>query len=161
VRALLQHAEVRPIGLGARDTLRLEAGLPLYGHDIDEATSPVEADLAWAIPERRRAEANFPGARRILDELAHGVRRKRVGLRPEGRTIARDGTRIRARDGKDIGIVTSGGFGPSVGGPIAMGYVATEFANEGERLELVVRGNNIVARVVALPFVPHRFRRRT
>jgi aminomethyltransferase len=161
VRALLQHAEVLPIGLGARDTLRLEAGLPLYGHDINETTSPVEADLVWAIPERRRAEANFPGARRILDELAHGPRRKRVGLRLDGRTIARDGTRVLARNGQEIGVVTSGGFGPTVGGPIAMAYVATEFANVGGSVELVVRGNNIPARVVALPFVAHRFRRRT
>jgi aminomethyltransferase len=160
VRTLLEEPEVLPIGLGARDTLRLEAGLPLYGHDIDETTSPVEADLAWAIPERRRAEANFPGARRILDELAHGARRKRVGLRPEGRTIARDGTRILARDGKEIGVVTSGGFGPTVGGPIAMGYVATDFANEGDIVDLVVRGKSVAARVVAMPFVAHRFRRR-
>jgi aminomethyltransferase len=161
VRAILKHAEVLPIGLGARDTLRLEAGLPLYGHDIDETTSPIEADLAWAIPERRRAEANFPGARRILDELAHGTRRKRVGLRPQSRTIARAGTRMLARDGKEIGVVTSGGFGPTVGAPIAMGYVATEFANAGDIVELVVRGNKVAALIVPMPFVAHRFRRRT
>jgi aminomethyltransferase len=161
VRTLLKHAEVLPIGLGARDTLRLEAGLCLYGHDIDETTSPVEADLAWTIPERRRAEANFPGAKRILGELAHGARRKRVGLGPQSRTIARAGTRILARDGKEIGVVTSGGFGPTVGAPIAMGYVTTEFANAGDIVELVVRGNKVAALIVPMPFVAHRFRRRT
>ena len=160
VRTLLQEPEVLPIGLGARDTLRLEAGLCLYGHDIDETTSPIEADLAWTIPERRRAEANFPGARRILDELAQRVRRKRVGLRPESKIIARGGTRILARDGKEIGLVTSGGFGPTVGAPIAMGYIATDFANAGDIVDLVVRGKNNAAHVVAMPFVPHRFRRR-
>jgi aminomethyltransferase len=160
VRTLLQEPEVLPIGLGARDTLRLEAGLCLYGHDIDETTSPVEADLAWTIPQRRRAEANFPGARRILEELAHGVRRRRVGLKPQGRTIARGGARILDRDGKDIGLVTSGSFGPTVGAPIAMGYIATDFANEGNIVDLVVRGKSIAACVVAMPFVAHRFRRR-
>ena len=121
--ALLGEPEVAPIGLGARDTLRLEAGLCLYGHDIDETTTPVEAGLAWTIARRRRAEGGFPGAATILRQLAEGPSRKRVGIRPDGRAPAREGTAILDPGGNPVGRVTSGGFGPSLGAPIAMGYV--------------------------------------
>ncbi len=156
-RALLAAPEVRPIGLGARDTLRLEAGLCLYGHDIDTATSPVEAGLAWTISRRRREEGDFPGAARILRELAEGPARVRVGIRPEGRAPAREGTAVRDAMGVAVGAVTSGGFGPSVGGPVAMGYVARAAATPGTALFLDVRGKALPARVAPLPFVPHRY----
>src|SRR5207248_7010578 len=120
---LLAEPEVAPIGLGARDTLRLEAGLCLYGHDIDETTTPIEAGLAWTIGKRRRSEGGFPGAAIILRQLAEGTARKRVGIRPDGRAPAREGTAIVDPAGNSIGQVTSGGFGPSVNAPIAMGYV--------------------------------------
>ncbi|MCB1520885.1 MAG: glycine cleavage system aminomethyltransferase GcvT [Hyphomicrobiaceae bacterium] len=150
---------VQPIGLGARDSLRLEAGLSLYGHELDETTSPIEAGLAWSIQKRRRSDGGFPGADRIRRELSDGPRRKRVGIQPEGRAPARDGTEILSENGDKIGVVTSGGFGPSVGGPIAMGYVAAQHASPGTPLNLMVRGKPLPARVVALPFIPHRFRR--
>ncbi|HEX9810414.1 MAG TPA: glycine cleavage system aminomethyltransferase GcvT, partial [Alphaproteobacteria bacterium] len=154
---LLDQPEVLPIGLGARDSLRLEAGLCLYGHDIDETTSPIEADLAWIISRRRRAEGGFPGAERILKELAEGPARLRVGIRPEGRRPVREGTPIADDAGRAAGTVTSGGFGPSLGAPVAMGYVASPAAAEGTVLGLEVRGKTIPARVAALPFVPHRY----
>jgi aminomethyltransferase len=154
---LLVMPEVKPIGLGARDSLRLEAGLCLYGHDIDTSTSPVEAGLTWSIGKRRRTEGGFPGAERILRELAEGTARKRVGLLPEGRAPAREGAVIAARDGRAVGAVTSGGFGPSVGGPIAMGTVETALATPGTELTLMVRDKAIPAKVVPLPFVPHRY----
>jgi aminomethyltransferase len=156
---LLDSADVKAIGLGARDSLRLEAGLCLYGHDIDETTSPVEAGLSWSIQKRRRTEGGFPGAPRIQAELANGPSRSRVGLLPEGRAPAREGAQIRAADGTEIGTVTSGGFGPTVNGPIAMGYVSRRFAEPGTPVVLVVRGKELVAKVAALPFVPHRYRR--
>jgi aminomethyltransferase len=156
---LLAEPEVRPAGLGARDSLRLEAGLCLWGHDIDETTSPVEADLGWAIGRRRRAEGGFPGAAVILRQLAEGPARKRVGIRPEGPVPAREAAPIVDAEGRDIGRVTSGGFGPSIGGPIAMGYVETAHAAPGTALTLVVRGAARPAHVVALPFVPHRYLR--
>ena len=157
-RALLEHPDVAPIGLGARDSLRLEAGLCLYGHDIDETTTPVEADLVWAIAKSRRERADFPGAARILQQLAEGPARRRVGIRPEDRTIAREGTPIRDAAGERvIGRITSGGFGPSVDGPIAMGYVESAAAEAGTPLGLEVRGKLRPARVAALPFVPHRY----
>ncbi|MDA5193366.1 glycine cleavage system aminomethyltransferase GcvT [Govanella unica] len=158
--ALLGEPEVEPIGLGARDSLRLEAGLCLYGHDLDPATSPVEAGLMWAIPKRRREEANFPGAARVLSELASGPSRRRVGLKPEGRIPAREGAEIVDADGQVIGLVTSGGFGPSVNGPIAMGYVAPAHVAVGTRVGLLVRGKAIPAEVVALPFVAPRYVRK-
>ena len=133
-RALLAEPEVAPIGLGARDSLRLEAGLCLYGHDIDATTSPAEADLGFAIAKRRREEGGFPGAERILRELADGPPSKRVGLTLDGRAPAREGAAIKTRDGRHIGVVTSGGFGPTVGGPIAMGYVDADFAAPGTGL---------------------------
>jgi aminomethyltransferase len=153
---LLAEPEVRPVGLGARDSLRLEAGLCLYGHDIDATTTPVEADLAWTVARRRRAEGGFPGAEVVLRELAEGPRRKRVGLRPQDRAPAREGTAIAGPDGAAIGRVTSGGYGPSVGGPIAMGYVETAHAAPGTGLSLIVRGTPRPGHVVRLPFVPAR-----
>ncbi|MEC9369068.1 MAG: glycine cleavage system aminomethyltransferase GcvT [Pseudomonadota bacterium] len=155
-RKLLSHEDVAPIGLGARDSLRLEAGLCLYGHDIDTATSPVEADLAWAIGKRRREEGGFNGAARILKELEKGPSRLRVGIRPDGKAPAREGTEIRI-DNEQAGTVTSGSFGPSLGAPVAMGYVPMAASQAGTALELIVRGQVRPARVAALPFVPHRY----
>jgi len=159
VERLLDDPRVKLAGLGARDSLRLEAGLCLYGHDIDETTSPVEAALTWSIPRRRREEGGFPGAARIAAEIAEGPKRRRVGIKPEGRAPAREGTEIREPGGAVIGRVTSGGFGPTVEGPIAMGYVEPRFAEPGTKLELIVRGKELAANVVPLPFVPHRYRR--
>jgi aminomethyltransferase len=158
-RRLIAEPEVSPIGLGARDSLRLEAGLCLYGHDIDETTTPIEADLAWTIGKRRRAERGFPGAATILRQLAEGTSRKRVGIRPDGRAPAREDTEIVDDAGNILGKVTSGGFGPSVGGPVAMGYVDAAHAMEGRALQLLVRGAARPARVVRLPFVPTRYYR--
>ncbi len=157
VERLLSEPSVKPIGLGARDSLRLEAGLCLYGHDIDTTTSPVEAALTWSIQKRRRAEGGFPGAERIQREIAEGASRLRVGIKPDGRAPAREGTEIRSADGAPIGKVTSGGFGPSVNGPISMGYVAKEFAAPGTAVQLVVRDKPLPAQVVTLPFVPHNY----
>jgi aminomethyltransferase len=158
-RRLLAEPVVKPIGLGARDSLRLEAGLCLYGHDIDETSTVIEADLAWAIQKRRRSEGGFPGAGVISRELAAGARRKRVGIKPDGRAPAREGTEIIDDDGAVVGRITSGGFGPSVDGPIAMGYVATASAALGTGVRLIVRGMPRPARIVPLPFVPHRYYR--
>jgi aminomethyltransferase len=157
---LLKDGRVRPIGLGARDSLRLEAGLPLYGHDLDDTTSPVEADLGFAIAKRRREEGGFPGADRIARELRDGPSRKRVGLMVDGKAPAREGTEIRDATGRRIGIVTSGGYGATVGGPIAMGYVETASSAPGTAVTLVVRGKDLPARVAPLPFVPHRYFRK-
>jgi len=158
-RALLAEPEVLPIGLGARDSLRLEAGLCLYGHDIDEGTMPIEANLSWVIGKRRKMTRDFPGADRIMEELLSGPPRMRVGLKPEGKAPAREGTEIVSKNGTNIGRVTSGGFGPSVGGPIAMGYVDNEFAADGTEVALMVRGVPRAAHVVPLPFVTHRYKR--
>jgi aminomethyltransferase len=158
-RRLLEEPEVLPAGLGARDSLRLEAGLCLYGHDIDETTTVIAADLGWTIQKRRRAEGGFPGAAVILRELASGAAQKRVGIRPEGRAPAREGTEITAMDGTIVGHITSGGFGPSADGPVAMGYVAAAEAALGTRLRLLVRGTPRPARIVPLPFIPHRYHR--
>lgn len=160
-RLLLSDAAVQPIGLGARDSLRLEAGLCLYGHDIDETTSPVEAALVWSMQKRRRAEGGFPGAQRIQKELADGPARLRVGIAPEGRAPAREGTEILAASGEKIGTVTSGGFGPTRNGPVAMGYVAAAHAKSGTPVQLVVRGKPLAAAVTDLPFVPHRYARKS
>jgi aminomethyltransferase len=157
--ALLADERVRPVGLGARDSLRLEAGLCLYGHDIDESTSPVEAALNWSIGKRRRAEGGFPGYARIRDELANGPSRKRVGLVLEGRQPAREGAEIATPAGDIVGRVTSGGFAPTLQKPIAMGYVATAYAGVGNRLNIVVRGKPLAATIVAMPFVPNRYKR--
>jgi aminomethyltransferase len=156
--ALLAHAEVKPVGLGARDSLRLEAGLCLYGHDLDPTTSPIEADLAWTIQKRRREAKDFPGAKRILREYELGAARKRVGIRPNDRAPAREGVEI-MKDGKTIGVVTSGGFSPILNGPISMGYVEIEHAEPGHVVDLMIRGVPRSATIVPLPFVPHKYHR--
>ncbi len=156
---LLSDPDVKPIGLGARDSLRLEAGLCLYGHELDETTSPVEADLVWSIGKRRRAEGGFIGADRVLKEIAGGTSRKRVGIKPEGRAPARDGTIVQDMAGREIGKITSGGFGPTVNGPVAMGYVETASSSLGTQILLIVRDKALPATVVKLPFVPARFKR--
>lgn len=149
---------VKPIGLGARDSLRLEAGLPLYGHDLDETTTPVEGDLAFAISKRRRAEGGFAGADRVLGELTKSAARKRVGLMVEGRQPVREGAELFAGE-RSVGKVTSGGFAPSLGAPIAMGLVSSTHAAIGSVLEAEVRGKRIPVTVAAMPFVPHRYHR--
>jgi aminomethyltransferase len=156
---LIAEPEVTPAGLGARDSLRLEAGLCLYGNDIDELTTPVEADLNWVIGKRRRTAWDFPGAAAIRDQFEHGAHRHRVGIRPDGRAPARAQTDIVAGDGTAAGTITSGGFSPSLSAPIAMGYVRKDLAAEGTPLHLIVRGKPLPARVVPLPFVPHRYAR--
>jgi aminomethyltransferase len=156
-RLLLDQPGVMPAGLGARDSLRLEAGLCLYGNDIDETTNPVEAALMWTIPKRRRAEANFIGAGPILAALVAGPSRKRVGILPDGRAPARGHTPITDADGAAVGEITSGGFGPSLNAPCAMGYVRADLAAAGTALSLMVRGKPLPARVAATPFVPHRY----
>jgi len=156
---LLSDPAVKPVGLGARDSLRLEGGLCLYGHELDETTSPVEADLMWSISKRRRSDGGFIGAERVQRELAEGVTRKRVGLKPEGRAPARDGSAITDSTGRRIGVVTSGGFGPTVGGPVAMGYVETASAVPGTAVQIIVRDKPLPASIVKLPFVPNRFKR--
>ncbi len=158
-RRLLAMPEVRPVGLGARDSLRLEAGLCLYGHDIDETTTPVEAGLAWSIGERRRREGGFPGAEIVQRQLGEGAPRRRVGILPEGRQPAREHSEIQDGSGRRIGEVTSGGFGPSLNGPLAMGYVEARFAAPGQPLSLIVRGKALAAKVAPLPFVQTRYKR--
>ena len=158
-RVLLDERDVAPIGLGARDSLRLEAGLCLYGHELDETTDPIEAALSWSIQKRRRLEGGFPGAKRIQNALANGPDRQRVGLRPDGRAPAREGAEIVSAGGAPIGLVTSGGFAPSLNAPIAMGYVARAHAAIGTPVALMVRGKALSARVVALPFHPHAYYR--
>ncbi len=161
--ALLAMEEVAPIGLGARDSLRLEAGLCLYGHDIDETTTPVEAGLTWAIQKVRRTGGarmgGFPGAARILEEFEDGPARRRVGLRPDGRAPMREGTALATPDATPVGTVTSGGFGPSVNAPIAMGYVARHFAQAGTPLTGDVRGKHLPVTVCDLPFHPTTYKR--
>ncbi len=158
-RTLLAQPEVMPAGLGARDSLRLEAGLCLYGNDIDETTNPVEAALTWVIGKRRRSEKNFRGATPILEMLERGPTRLRVGIRPDGRAPARGGTEIVEPAGAVIGKITSGGFGPTLNAPVAMGYVPAPLAADGTALALMVRGKPLAARVVPTPFVPHRYAR--
>jgi aminomethyltransferase len=158
-RALLAEPEVKPVGLGARDSLRLEAGLPLYGHDLDERTSPVEAGLEFAIAKARRETGGFPGDQRILKELADGPARRRVGLRPAGRAPVRDGADILDKNGRVIGTVTSGSYGPTLGAPVAMGYVEAAFAEPGTKLALGGRRGAEPAEIAAMPFVPHRYKR--
>lgn len=150
---------IRPIGLGARDSLRLEAGLCLYGHELDETTSPIEAGLAWSIQKRRRQSADFPGAERILRELAQKPSRIRAAILPAGRAPARDGTEILAADGTPAGRITSGGYSPTLKRPVAMGYLPPQHAAPGTPLKLRVRGSELDAEVVPLPFVPHAYRR--
>jgi aminomethyltransferase len=154
---LVRQPEVVPVGLGARDSLRLEAGLCLYGNDLDELTSPIEAGLTWVIGKRRKLGWDFLGGLVMRDQLDNGPIRRRVGIRPDGRAPARAQTTIMAEDGTEAGGITSGGFGPSVNGPIAMGYVRKDLAADGTRLILIVRGKSIPATVVPLPFIPHRY----
>jgi aminomethyltransferase len=156
-KLLLADERVKPIGLGARDSLRLEAGLCLYGHDIDTTTTPIEAGLAWSIGKRRRTEGGFPGAAIIQKQLAEGPARRRVGIRPDGRAPAREHTPITDAAGATVGEITSGGFGPSVNAPVAMGYVPAALANPDTPLNLVVRGKPLPARVVTLPFITKRY----
>jgi aminomethyltransferase len=153
----LSSADVQPAGLGARDSLRLEAGLCLYGNDIDELTTPVEANLSWTIAKRRRSEGGFPGAAPIRDQLEHGPTRLRVGIRPAGRAPARAPTPILAPDGTGAGGVTSGGFSPTLGAPIAMGYVRRDLAEPGAEIGLLIRDKKQQAQVAPLPFVPTRY----
>ena len=157
--ALLEHDAVEPIGLGARDSLRLEAGLCLYGHELTEEISPIEASLNWSIPKRRREAADFMGAERVVRELKEKPVRKLVAILPEGRAPAREHTEIVNSAGRAIGEVTSGGFGPSVGGPVALGLVERAYAKVGSDLTLMVRGKPRAARVVKLPFVSHSYHR--
>jgi aminomethyltransferase len=156
--ALCGHDAVKPIGLGARDSLRLEAGLPLYGHDLGEHTDPVSAGLAFAISKARRTDGGFPGADRVLGLLANGSPARRVGLALEGRMAAREGACVLFGDSQ-AGHVTSGGFSPSLQHPIAMAYVDSALAEPGTALEIDNRGRRLGARVVPLPFVPHRYHR--
>ena len=158
--AIVSNELAKPIGLGARDSLRLEAGLPLYGHDLDHKTTPVMAGLTFAINKRRRAEGGFPGAMRILAELEHGVPQLRVGLDVDGRQPVREGALILDGEGNEVGKVTSGGFSPSLQRPIAMGYVASHLAEIGTALKLEQRGKLFDSRVAAMPFVPHRYHRK-
>ncbi|WP_416408725.1 glycine cleavage system aminomethyltransferase GcvT [Agrobacterium rosae] len=164
-KALLEHPDCEAIGLGARDSLRLEAGLCLYGNDIDTTTSPIEASLEWAIQKARRnggdREGGFPGAQRILGELANGTARRRVGLKPEGKAPVRGHAKLfaDAEGSKEIGEVTSGGFGPSVEGPVAMGYVPKEFATPGTAIFAEVRGKYLPVAVAALPFITPTYKR--
>ncbi len=156
-RLLLAHPDAAPIGLGARDSLRLEAGLCLYGHDLDEETSPIEGAIKFATGKRRREEGGFPGAARIRREAAEGPSRLRVGFAFEGRAPAREGAEIQSTDGETIGKITSGGFGPSVGAPVAMGYVEAAYAETGTPVRVIVRGKPLAARVADMPFAPHRY----
>ena len=164
-QALLDHPDVEPIGLGARDSLRLEAGLCLYGHDIDDQTTPIEAGLTWAIQKVRRMggarAGGFPGAQQVMDQLEDGVETRRVGLRPEGRAPMREGVPLFASEDADesMGAITSGGFGPTVGGPVAMGYVSAAFANLGTTVFGELRGKRQPLQVVKLPFTPANFKR--
>jgi aminomethyltransferase len=157
---LCEQEEVRPIGLGARDSLRLEAGLPLYGHDLDTATTPIEADLGFAISKRRRSEGGFAGWHRIIKEIEEGPVRRRVGLAVDGRQPVREGAAVVDADGDEVGKVTSGGFSPMLEAPIAMAYVPAASAEPGTQVRLVQRGKIFQAKVVPTPFVPHRYHRK-
>jgi aminomethyltransferase len=164
-KALLAAPNVQPIGLGARDSLRLEAGLCLYGHDLDTTTTPVEGALTWAMQKVRRTggarAGGFPGADVILAQLddPSKVKRKRVGLKPEGRAPIREGVELQNDQGQKIGMVTSGGFAPSLNAPIFMGYVDTAYSSTGTKINAMLRGNGAMVTVVDMPFAPHRYRR--
>ncbi|MEM1037627.1 MAG: glycine cleavage system aminomethyltransferase GcvT [Pseudomonadota bacterium] len=158
VKMLLADERVKPIGLGARDSLRLEAGLCLYGHDMDTTRDPVEADLSWVIQKSRRARADFSGAERIMSALENGPAEKRVGIQPLQSAPAREGTEIHL-NGERVGVITSGGVGPSVERPIAMGYVRADLAEAGTSLDLMVRGKARPAEVATLPFIQPNYKR--
>jgi aminomethyltransferase len=157
---LLRHEDVEWIGLGARDSLRLEVGLCLSGHDFDDTTSPVEANITFALGKKRREDGDFIASERILGELADGPAKSLVGILPAGRAPAREGVEIADMDGKVIGKITSGGFGPTHGGPVAMGYVPKEFTAEGTDVQLLIRGKAHPAKVAKTPFVPQRYKRK-
>jgi len=157
---LLEDERVKAIGLGARDSLRLEAGLPLYGHDMDETVSPIEAGMPFAVGKSRREAADFPGAARILKELAGDLKRVRVNLKVLEGAPAREGAEIADETGAVVGVVTSGGFGPSFGGAIAIGFAPPAFAKVGTLLKVIVRGKPQAAQVVTSPFVPTRYVRK-
>jgi aminomethyltransferase len=165
VTTLLENADVLPIGLGARDSLRLEAGLCLYGHDIDTTTTPVEGALEWSVQKSRRNSGvragGFPGAEKILSQFEQGATRRRVGLRPEGRAPVREGALLfaDAASAEPIGKVTSGGFGPSLNAPVAMGYLPTALAANGTQIFAEVRGQRLPLQVAAMPFVPNTYKR--
>ena len=148
---LIKH-NVKPIGLGARDTLRLEAGLCLYGHDLNEKINPVEANLKWAIAKKRREVGGFNGWEKIKNLLANGSEKIRVGIKPDGKVIARENTKIFSESGEEIGLITSGTFGPSVNAPVAMGYINTKYAEIGTKIQLEVRGKKHGGKVSELPF---------
>ncbi len=160
-RLILAFGQVEAIGLGARDSLRLEAGLCLYGHDLDNETSPIEGALNWSISKTRRTggakEGGFPGADVILAQMANGVSRKRVGLSIDGRVPVREGAQLLNAEGQLVGQVTSGGFAPSLNAPVAMGYVATEYAKEGVQLSALVRDKPVAVQVAKMPFVAQRY----
>lgn len=162
-KVLLSNESVAPVGLGARDSLRLEAGLCLYGHDLSTQTTPVEAGLTWTIARVRRSggerAGGFPGEKRIFKQLAEGASRRLVGLRPRGRAPIRAGAGLVDNDGESIGIVTSGGFGPTLGGPVAMGYVESGYRKPGTIVQAVVRGKQLATEVARLPFVERRYHR--
>ena len=158
-KLLLTNPDLAPAGLGARDSLRLEAGLCLYGNDIDNSTSPVEANLTWAMQKKRRIEGGFPGAARIQRELAEGPSRKLVGIKPEGRAPARRGVEVADMDGNIIGSVSSGGFGPTYEGPVSMGYVNAAHSGEGTTVQLIIRGKARPATIIKLPFVAQNYKR--
>ncbi len=158
-RCLLAHDEVEFIGLGARDSLRLECGLCLYGHDMNSKITPVEANITFAISKRRREEGGFPGAELIMNQIANGTEKLRVGIKPSGRAPAREGTEIQSLEGKKIGVITSGGFGPTFEGPVAMGYVDKTHATTGSQVQLIIRGKAQPAEVADMPFVEQRYYR--
>ncbi|MEP4053247.1 MAG: glycine cleavage system aminomethyltransferase GcvT [Litorimonas sp.] len=159
-KALLAHGDVEMIGLGARDSLRLEAGLCLYGHDIDTTVSPIEAGLFWSVQKHRRsADAGYLGAARVAADIADKTTKRLVGIKPEGRAPAREHTEVQDLDGNIIGEITSGGFGPTAGGPVAMGYVARKFTKAGTAVQLIVRGKARPAKITKLPFAPHNYYR--
>ena len=160
-KELLKYEDVAAIGLGARDSLRLEAGLCLYGHDIDTSTSPIEAGLIWSIQKNRREGGGYLGAKRVEDEIKNKPARKLVGILPEGKAPAREHTEIQDMDGNVIGEISSGGFGPTHGGPVAMGYVARKFAKAGTPVQLIVRGKPRPAKTAKMPFAPHNYFRGT
>ena len=157
---IAEQPEVKPIGLGARDSLRLEAGLPLYGHDLDTITTPIEADLGFAISKRRRAGGGFPGWERIIREIEQGPISRRVGLAIEGRQPVREGAMVVDGEGNEVGRVTSGGFSPMLEAPIAMAYVPAAMAERGTTISLAQRGKILKGMVVPMPFVPHRYHRK-
>lgn len=159
-KALLAHGDAEMIGLGARDSLRLEAGLCLYGHDIDTTVSPIEAGLFWSVQKHRRsADAGYLGAARVAADIADKTTKRLVGIKPEGRAPAREHTEVQDMDGNVIGEITSGGFGPTAGGPVAMGYIARKFTKAGTDVQLIVRGKARPAKITKLPFAPHNYYR--